>query len=881
MLKSHSDTLSKQEIKELQTIDLDLFRSGGGGGAGSSGGFMARMAGGRNSARGTRPEDEYEFAHSADAPPRPPAFEEVADQEEFPSLGGFGGGGAAASGSGSGANARYGVALAAPAAGMPRSRSQPMQLSQSGGGGGAAGRLFARESREEAFPSLGSSVAGPPLAHAAGPGTSTDTGFRVRGPPPPREEFPTLRQVVKQEAKHAKKADAKAQQQQQQKKQQAGKDVPSSSSAAAASAAAPSPTPSPPPDTRTNLSVPLPLPPAVPSSEVAGRNKALVAAVKAGLRQDPDSFETFKALGARYRDGDISAQKYLNRFKNLFARNPAGEADTERLLVELCALLPDEAQRTNLHAEYARAKLMANMERLKEKNAAAAAAASAADAASSAAAASSYAAPKARPIASLGAAGPAASSSASSSSSSSSSTAPSFAKVASPGTFEVVQTARDARESRQEARKAARAQGIGAFEGVAVRPLKRDEDDGPADFLSVVAAEREKKERAEREAKEAQARPPPGMAKPATKTGWVGGGGDTAAGLAGPSGRAPPGLAGGMSAMSISHSASSPALTNLSRQTSWSVLGSEDGDGDEPSQIAEPVGAAGPSGRGKAQRAAAAAAAASRRSPSPTLPEYDPPLQASASASGAHVLPDLDELENHVLRISALRIAPAAKSPLELLALLFQHVCLMIQQRCGGSINAPANRRHQMGEQARQSLQSMLRQTRWVHALEFSRAARLGLTPSSVQLLSGVAGMYTRYGAELGGDHCVQALSSMSAPELFLLLEYLHGLLTQLTKASHPDLREAEAAFAADEERRQRQNEQFGGRQVKQLKRDGDDGPAAAADTLKWDGAGAKEDLYERPSASSSAAASSSGEGGGGPKKGKKQKVLLFKSGGL
>jgi len=814
MLKSHTDSLSKQEIKELQTIDLDLFRSGG-----NNGGVMSRMAGGRASARGNKPEDEYEFSHSADAPARPPAFEDdPLPAEDFPSLGG-GAGYAGPSGSGD-ARSRYAASLSAPA-GIPRSRSQPMQLNQAGGR-----PPFALESREEAFPSLGSSAAGPPLAHASGPGTApTDGGFRVRGPPPPLNEFPTLRQVTKQEAKQAKKQEAK-----QAEKKKQGKD------GAAAAPAVPAASPSPPPDMRTNLSVPLPLPDAVPAADVAARNKALVALVKAALRQDPDSFETFKLLGQRYRDGQITAEKYLQRFENLFARNPNGAADTERLLVELCALLPDEALRTSLHAEYAKAKVTANMEKLKEKAKEKAAAAAAAEAAS-AAAAPSYAAPKPQAAASV----------------------PSFARVANPGKLTVVQT--------KGGKSGVSTQGIGAFEGVAVRPLRRDDEDSGSDFLSAMAskaAEKEKKEKAEREAQaNRDDKPPPGMGgKP--KLGWAAGG-DSAAALAGPSGRAPPGLSGSMGGLSISHSSSSPALSNLSRQNSssntWSAL---NGDDDEPSQIAEPIGTAGPSGRGKAQRAAAAG----RRSPSPSPSrDYDPPLQ-SASATASVQLPDSDEVEQHVLRISSLRVAPAAKAPLELLALLFQHVCALIEQR-HGAINAPANRRHLMSEQARLSLNAMLRQTRWVHALEFSRASRLGLTPGSVQVLGGLAGRYSRYGGDLGGEQCLQVLSSMSAPELFLLLEYLHGVLMQLTKPTHPDLREAEAAFAAYEERRQRQNEMFKGRQVKPLQRD-EDKPAAAA----------AEDLYERPGAASAAAAASA-PSDGPSKKQKKQKVLLFRSGGL
>lgn len=829
MLAAHSDTMSKEQIKKLQTIDLDMFRQplvgvGGGGG-------ISRMAGGHNSRHNLRPEDEYEFR--PDSPPRPAAanssFNEYSESvEEFPSLGGGGGGGGFSSMSLE-ARSRYAneasrrsqaASSSSSSSSMPRSQSQPINLHQSSGPSAAS---FLRS--EEAFPSLGGVGSALPLAHAAGPGSATDAGFRVRGPPPPINEFPTLRSVVKQDAKQARKAE--------EKKSGAQKKQPSASPPPATAVQ----------DTRTISSVPLPMPSPVPASESGARNKALVGSVRTALRNDPDSFECFKALSQRFRTREIACDKYLQRFNDLFARNPAGAADTERLLMELVALLPDESQRKELHTEYAKAKVMQTVEKMKKDSAAAASSSSSSSASASA---PSYAAPKAKSVASL-APSPSPSPAPSTSPAPTAATAASFARAASPGTFEVVQSGRDEKLSKQAARRAAAAQGIGEFEGKAAKPLKRD-DDEPAGFLDAIASKAEKaeRERKEKEEKEEQARKEEARLAAPVKKSWTT---DGAPSLPGPSGRLPPGMSG---------PSSSPAMA---KQNSWSAL-SGDAD-DEPSQISEPVGAAGPSGRGKAQRAAASYRAPSPPSPS-SSPMFDPPLpSSSANASAAAVMPEPEELERHVERLSSLRVAPSAKASLELLALLFQNVSTLIATR-HGAVNAPTNRRHQMSEQSRASLMSMMRQTRWSHALEFSRAARLGLMPNSVQLLSSVAGMYTRFGSDkaLVNDMMAQSLSGMGSSELFLLLEYTHQLLIQLTKPTHPDLKELQSSFAADEERRQRQNEQFKGRSIKQ--------PEATTTATR-------EDIFERPSAASSSSANDDAPSGG--KKQKKQKQLLFKLG--
>lgn len=813
VLAAHADTLSKEQMKKLSTIDLDFFRSGP---------SASRMAGGASQGRHNGPKQVDEFEFRADSPPRVPGasaassssaagfsgFDEYFEtqEEDFPSLAGGSGAGASSS-----------------SRAIPRSHSQPMMA-------GAAAQLFGGSRREEAFPSLSSaSSSGPgvPLAHASGPGTATETGFRVRGPPPPKSEFPTLHSVAKQEAKQAKKADEKKAQQQQTKKPQQAKEPQQTK--------APSPTPSPPPvqDTRTISSVPLPLPSPAPASEMAARNKALVVTVKTALRGDPDSFESFKTLSQRFRAREISCEKYLQRFTDLFARNPAGAADTERLLMELVALLPDDAQRQELHQEYARQKVMATVAKMKEKQAASdvAAAAAGPSAASVVAVSSSAAAPA--PVAAPKARG-------------SSAAAPSFAaaaRAAPSDSFTVVLSSHDAKDSKAAAKRAAAAQGIGAFEGVAVKPLKRD-DDEPTDFLSAIAKEAEKREREAAAAAKndsSSSKPPPGM----KKSGW----GDGSA-LAGPSGRPPPGLA---APASLTQSSSSPALSTLSRQNSnnsnsWAALDGENGEEEVAEQSAAPR-------KQKVPRRPA-----TPPSDDDAAPISDPPLQSSSSSSGpVVVLPEPSELESHVLRISALRIAPREKSSLELLALIFQHLSSLIQSR-HGAVNSAANRRFHMGEQARQGLTSLMKQTRFGHALEFSRAARLGLLPGSVTLLNGVVGMHSRFGGELLGEQLASTLAKLSSSELFLMLEYTHAVLVQLTKPSHPDLKELQASFAADEARRAQQNEQFKGVPIKEA-------PAA--------GAGAEATSWRSNAAADGGEDAASGGGGGGKKK--KGKQLLYR----
>ena len=249
--------------------------------------------------------------------------------------------------------------------------------------------------------------------------------------------------------------------------------------------------------------------------------------------------------------------------------------------------------------------------------------------------------------------------------------------------------------------------------------------------------------------------------------------------------------------------------------------------------------------------------------PSPSAtPISDPPLQSLSSSAPVVLMPEPEEVERHVERISSLRIAPSAKSPLELLALLFQHISTWIATR-HGAVNAATNRRFQMSPESRTGMMSMLRQTRYVHALEFSRATRLGLLPGSVQLMSSVVGAHTRFGSEMIGAQLAQALSKMSSNDLFLLLEYTHNLLLTLTKPTHPDVLEKVATFAADEERRERQNLLF--RPVK-----------AKESTEAAAGGASSSSSSAQLAASATASGETSGGGGGGGKKKQKGKQLLF-----
>ena len=122
------------------------------------------------------------------------------------------------------------------------------------------------------------------------------------------------------------------------------------------------------------------------------------------------------------------------------------------------------------------------------------------------------------------------------------------------------------------------------------------------------------------------------------------------------------------------------------------------------------------------------------------------------------------------------------------------------------------------------------------------------------------------------GDMISQSLRGMSSNELFLLVEWIHSVLIQLTKPTHPDVREMTAAFEKDEERRAKQSEQFKGVPIA-----ASSNAAAPDDVLRWQQP-SRDDLFERPSKASPTLeeqiATSS-------KPGKKQKgkQLLFKMG--
>ena len=115
-------------------------------------------------------------------------------------------------------------------------------------------------------------------------------------------------------------------------------------------------------DTRIMSHVPLPLPAPVPAADVAARNKQLIADIRSSL--SADEFDSFRIQSSAYRMGDLTASSYLQFFYQLM-RGHENEVRVEQLLIELVALLPDEAKRKELHSAYAQQKVWENIARMK------------------------------------------------------------------------------------------------------------------------------------------------------------------------------------------------------------------------------------------------------------------------------------------------------------------------------------------------------------------------------------------------------------------------------------------------------------------------------------------------------------------------------------
>lgn len=755
-LAAHTEGLSKEEIRRMQTIDLDLFRHD-----------TSR----RHTVRQNRDIDEFEFrVDDPDSNDHSRFYEDQFDgrAEEFPTLGG-------ASSSSSSSSA----------AAMSRSHSNPSFTA------GAYQNFQNSLASEEAFPTLGGRPA-PVIAQSAG---------AFRGPVPTRDDFPTLRSVVKSDAKQARKQEEKAK--------------------ATKKATAPAPVTV---DNRIVSAVPLPLPAAVSAADLPARNKALVSSVRAALSNDADLFESFKFASQGYRSGGDSATAYLDEFFRLFANNPAGPVETEKLLMDLIATLPEESQRIGLHAEYAKRKVWSQVQSMKKKMKGGNIVSVESNATSSQSSKLTAPAPTRSPAPVQSTAKPAPSPSPSPAPASASSSS-SSSSTAARDAFTTVESKADRKASQQAARRAANAQGITAFEGRAAKPLKKEEEGSFLETIVRQKAEEEEREKdRERELAESKR----------TKKGWTDG---AASSIIAPVARGPPGFA------SLPSSSSAPALSKMSRQNSWTALADEE---DEPAQVSEPVPA-------RTGRVPAKYTASSRDD------DTNPPLPSSSPSQGGVTLPDPSTLDLHLSTIDALRIPAPAKSKLQFLAMLFHEVHRLIEQR-HGDLNAPSNRRFQLSAESRTIMANLMRQTRFQHVWEFTRIARFGLTPSSNQSLNGATAAYTRYGGELLGDSLPQSLRGLSSNELFLLVEYLHQLLTQLTKSAHPDLKEMQASFEKDEARRAAQNDQFRGVPI----------AANAAATRN-------DDIFERNSAAASS--SSSSAGGEATKKKAKGKQLLFKMG--
>ena len=656
-LSAHTEGLSKEEIKRMQTIDLDLFRREP----------YQRRPQHMDERKGGRKRDQIEeFEFRTDEPPTysssridsssssGPFYEDDGGvthrMEDFPSLGGGPAGAATAA-----------AHAAAHASAVHRSQSQPMG--------------FRNLQSEEAYPSLGGS------SNIASAASSSGSAASFRGVPPSRDEFPTLRSVVKGEQKFQAKQQAAQQLVQQQQRKKALTPQPQ--------------THTPIVDNRTNSTVPLPLPAAASPSELPSRTKSLVAALKQAMLDDADAFEKFKQISGRFRSGEMSTKAYLDEFYRLLEHNPSGALSTEKLLIELLATLQDEQQRYELHGEYARRKVEQRMEGIRkglkaektgESNAAAisAAAQSAADAklakneakkaraqaaedAELAAAASTLAVSSAGPPRKASPA-PAPSVSprpAVSFTATAAASNPVVAPAAAAATsskdptpseaFTTVESKSVTRAIKSTARKAAAAQGIGAFEGRSAKPLSKEDEDAN-DLVSVIARQKEKEEAEARELQRQQEAAEKAEAAERarkvaeSKKGWTG----------------PPGFA---------TSAAPSASTKMVRQNSWDALEDEDG----TAEVAEKKST--PPKKRSAPLSAYQAPEADEES------EDLPPLPSSSPAPSTQ-LPDPSSLDQHLATISALKIPGPSKGKLQFLATIFFEVQNLIAER-HGEINAP------------------------------------------------------------------------------------------------------------------------------------------------------------------------------------------------
>ena len=235
---------------------------------------------------------------------------------------------------------------------MQRSYSQPY---------GLTGRRFDGND----FPSLSSGTPSPSSSALPAVAPAAFTGRPVVPPNP--SDFPTLKQTVKSDKKLRALKDKEKERPTiaptpvhpnlavpYSAAMHAPVAPPRSASASPIPTSMPSPSPSAVSDTRIMSHVPLPLPSPVPAGDVPARNKQLITEIKSSL--SADEFDSFRIQSSAYRMGDFSASSYLQFFYGLM-RGHENEARVEQLLMELIALLPDEAKRKELHGEYAKHKV--------------------------------------------------------------------------------------------------------------------------------------------------------------------------------------------------------------------------------------------------------------------------------------------------------------------------------------------------------------------------------------------------------------------------------------------------------------------------------------------------------------------------------------------
>lgn len=210
---------------------------------------------------------------------------------------------------------------------------------------------------------------------------------------------------------------------------------------------------------------------------------------------------------------------------------------------------------------------------------------------------------------------------------------------------------------------------------------------------------------------------------------------------------APPGFAAVIPDNVPPHSLS-PTKSNKSKDSASSPTKSN-------KDSAVPSAAGSPSKNGSANVAATVVSAkpesADEKVDHPPLPSSDNTVQ----------LPESSQFDIHVTTIANLAIADKSKQQFQFLALLFLEVSNEIEAR-HDKINQPSNRRYMLSADARKHLSNLYSRIRLDRLLEFTKLSNLGLSTNSIQVLSGVVGMYNRYGHDMIIEWMQQAVHGVS-----------------------------------------------------------------------------------------------------------------------